>query len=104
MLIENFQQLRQTWALTIDNIGSKQHSKWFIPDKIPGSQNGVAEPQSLSLAYIENVNHLGYFSNPRELAILTFAMEVRLQFDRNIEVILNVMLAATGYKKDLFDT
>ena len=104
LLVENVQKLQKTGALAVNNVIPKQNGKGLITNKILCAEDGVTEPHSLSLAYIEDVDHLGYFTYPREFPVLPLVVEMRLQFNRNIEVILNIMFAATGDKKNLLNT
>ena len=73
------------------------------PDQRPGHQHGVAETERLALPDVSEVDHVGDLADLGELLALAARLEERLELDRDVEMILDRVLAATGDEDDVAD-
>jgi len=64
----------------------------------------VAEPERLALAHVREVDHVGNLADLSEQFLLAARLEKGLELDRDIEVILDRVLAAASDQDDVVDS
>jgi hypothetical protein len=66
-------------------------------------QHGVAEAERLALAHVGEVDQVRDLADLLELLRLAARLEEALEFDRDVEVVLDGVLAAAGHQDDVVD-
>ena len=82
--------------LRIDHIVAEEHRERLVADQFARHQHRVAEAERLALAHVGKIDHVRDLADLGELIALAARLEKCLQFDRDVEMILDRVLAPTG--------
>jgi len=64
----------------------------------------MAKTERMLLADIEDVHHIGNFSDLRQLRLLSFVIKQRFKFKSNVKMVFKSSFPATGDKEYLLNT
>ena len=99
--IEHVNQLFGRRRIGVDDIVRENDRERFVTDEISGDQHGVAEAKRFALPHVGEVEHVRDLADLVELVALAARFEVRLELDRDVEVIFDGVLAAAGDQNDV---
>ena len=101
--IEHVDHLLQRRRRRVDHIVGKDHGERLVADDGFGDEHGVAEPERLALADVRDVDQVRDLADLVGEVLLAAALEKRLELLRDVEVILDRVLAAAGDDDDVRD-
>ena len=84
-----------------DDVVAQQDGERLVADQCARAEDGVAEPERLSLADIRHRGELRDGLDLGQLVRLATVVQVVLELEGRVEVILDRALAAAGHDDDL---
>ena len=101
--LEHVDQLLDRRRLRVDHIVAEDDGERLVADELARDQHGVAEAERLALPDVREVDHVRDLADLVELLAFAARFEERLELDRDVEVILDRVLAAAGDEDDVVD-
>ena len=101
--LEGIDHLLDCGRLGIDHVIAQQDGKRLVADEFARDQNGVSQAERFALADVRDIDHARDLSDLVQLLTLAARFQKRFELDRDIEVILNRVLPATGDEDDVVD-
>mgnify|MGYP003694263691 CR=1 FL=1 len=101
--IEDVDQLLDRRRIGVDHIVAEDDGERLVADQLARDQHRVPQAERLALADIREVDHVGDLADLLELLALAARLEKRLELHRDVEVILDRVLAAAGDQQDVVD-
>ena len=93
----------QRRRIRIDHVVAEDDGERLVADQLARDEHGVAEAERLALAHVGEVDQVRDLADLVELLALAARLEKRLELDRDVEVILDRVLAAAGDEDDVVD-
>ena len=87
----------------VDHVVAEDDGERLVADQLARDQHGVAEAERLALPDVREVDHVRDLADLLELLALAARLEKRLELHRDVEVILDRVLAAAGDEDDVVD-
>ena len=89
--------------MRIDDIVAEDDGERFVADQVARDEHRVAEPERFALADVREVDEVRDLADLGEQLLLAARFEERFELDRDVEVIFNRVLAASGDEDDVVD-
>ena len=101
--LEHVDHLLDRRRVRVDHVVAQDDGERLVADELARDEHGVAEAERLALADVGEVDQVRDLADLGELLALAARLEKRLELDRDVEVILDRVLAAAGDEDDVVD-
>ncbi len=101
--LEHVDHLAQRRRIRIDHIIAENHREGFRSDQGAGDEHRMPQAQRLTLSHVRKVDQVRDLPDFVEQLGLPAGFEKGLELDRDVEVIFDRILAATGDEDDVVD-
>ena len=102
-LVEHREHLPQRRRRGVEDVVAEHHRERLVADQVLGDQHGVAEPERLALPDVGQVDQVGDLLHLLQHLVLALRGQERFELGRDVEVILDGVLAAPGDENDVGD-
>ena len=100
-LVVGVHQLPDAGPLAHHDVIREDHGERLVADELLRDEDGMAETERLALPDVREVNQVGDLPDFFELRAFAPGFEKRLEFDRDVKVVLDGVFAAARHENDV---